>query len=201
MKTIVVLDYGSGNLRSAQRALERVGAAVTVTADRAAAIAADGLVVPGVGAFASCMAGLDAVDGAGILDARLRAMRPVLGICVGMQVLFESGVEHGIESKGLGVLPGRVEPLAAPVLPHMGWNTVAASPGSRLFAGMPAGTRFYFVHSYAVRGPTSGLVSTAEHGERFVAAVEDGLVSATQFHPEKSGDAGAALLENWLEAI
>src|SRR5579875_2136085 len=129
MKRIVVLDYGSGNLRSAQRALERVGGAITVTADRAAAIEADGLVVPGVGAFAACMAGLRAVDGAEILDARLRALRPVLGICVGMQVLFESGVEHGVESKGLGILPGRVERLAAPVLPHMGWNTVVASPG------------------------------------------------------------------------
>ena len=196
-----MLDYGSGNLRSAQRALERVGGAITVTADRAAAIEADGLVVPGVGAFAACMAGLRAVDGAEILDARLRALRPVLGICVGMQVLFESGVEHGVESKGLGILPGRVERLAAPVLPHMGWNTVTASAGSKLFAGMAPDTRFYFVHSYAVRGATSGLVSHAEHGERFVAAVEDGLVSATQFHPEKSGDAGLALLENWVGTL
>ncbi|HZZ97623.1 MAG TPA: imidazole glycerol phosphate synthase subunit HisH [Jatrophihabitantaceae bacterium] len=200
MKRVVVLDYGSGNLRSAQRALERVGADVTVTASRDAALAADGLVVPGVGAFAACMAGLDAVDGRAIVEERLRAMRPMLGICVGMQVLFEAGVEHGVQTKGLGVLPGRVEQLHASVLPHMGWNTVDMCDGSKLFAGIDPGTRFYFVHSYAAHH-TSGLVSRTEHGEPFVAAVEDGLVSATQFHPEKSGDAGAALLTNWLEAL
>jgi glutamine amidotransferase len=194
---VVVLDYGSGNLRSAQRALERVGADVTVTADRAAAVEADGLVVPGVGAFAACMAGLAAVDAKAVVDQRLSADRPVLGICVGMQVLFDAGIEHGVESKGLGVLPGRVERLAAPILPHMGWNTVSAPEGSRLFAGLDADTRFYFVHSYAVH-ETDGLVTHADHGEPFVAAVERGPVSATQFHPEKSGDAGATLLENWL---
>jgi glutamine amidotransferase len=197
---VVVLDYGSGNLRSAQRALERVGADVTVTADTSAAVEADGLVVPGVGAFAACMTGLDAIGAREALSRRLAAERPVLGICVGMQVLFEAGVEHGVETEGLGVLPGRVEPLHAPVLPHMGWNTVAAPKGSTLFAGMAPDTRFYFVHSYAVH-ETSGLITRAEHGEPFVAAVEDGLVSATQFHPEKSGDAGATLLENWLAAL
>jgi glutamine amidotransferase len=171
-----------------------------VTASRDAALSADGLVVPGVGAFAACMAGLDAVDGRAILEERLRAMRPMLGICVGMQVLFEAGVEHGIETKGLGVLPGRVERLHAPVLPHMGWNTVDMCDGSKLFAGIDRDTRFYFVHSYAAHH-TSGLVSRTEHGESFVAAVEDGLVSATQFHPEKSGDAGAALLTNWLGTL
>ncbi len=195
-----MLDYGSGNLRSAQRALERVGAEVDVTADTAAALDADGLVVPGVGAFAACMAGLDAIGAGPAIEARLRAMRPVLGICVGMQVLFTAGVEHGVESKGLGLLPGRVERLAAPILPHMGWNTVDVSAGSKLFAGMAADTRFYFVHSYAARH-ASGLISRATHGEPFVAAVEDGLVSATQFHPEKSGDAGAQLLENWLATL
>jgi len=200
MKRIAVLDYGSGNLRSAQRALERVGADVTVTTDPSAAIEADGLVVPGVGAFAACMRGLDAVGGREIIAARLSAGRPVLGICVGMQVLFETGVEHGVETVGLGVLPGRVEQLRAPILPHMGWNTVTPPRNSVLFAGLPADTRFYFVHSYAVHD-TSGLVTRAEHGEAFVAAVENGLVSATQFHPEKSGDAGAALLANWLEIL
>jgi glutamine amidotransferase len=200
LKTVVVLDYGSGNLRSAQRALERVGAEVSVTADPDAAAAADGLVVPGVGAFAACMAGLDAAGAGPVVTARVRAERPVLGICVGMQVLFEAGVEHGIESAGLGVLPGRVEPLQAPVLPHMGWNTVAAPAGSSLFAGLPADTRFYFVHSYAAHD-TAGVVSRTEHGEPFVAAVENGPVSATQFHPEKSGDAGASLLENWLATL
>ena len=200
MKRVVVLDYGSGNLRSAQRALERVGASVTVTSDGAAAVNAGGLVVPGVGAFAACMAGLTAVGGGQVIEARLRGLRPLLGICVGMQVLFHAGVEHGVETAGLGVLPGRVERLHAPVLPHMGWNNVDVCTGSKLFAGLPAGTRFYFVHSYAAQH-TSGLVSTAVHGERFAAAVEDGLVSATQFHPEKSGDAGAQLLENWLATL
>lgn len=199
-KRVVVLDYGSGNLRSAQRALERVGADVAVTANAAAAQDADGLVVPGVGAFAACMRGLDKVGARAVLAERLAAQRPVLGICVGMQVLFDAGVEHGIETAGLGVLPGRVEPLDAAILPHMGWNTVTPPPDSTLFAGLPEGTRFYFVHSYAVHS-TDGAVTLAEHGEKFVAAVETGLVSATQFHPEKSGDAGAALLENWLARL
>ena len=200
MKRVVVLDYGSGNLRSAQRALERVGADVTVTADRATALAADGLVVPGVGAFAACMAGIEAIEGGGIVAQRVAAGRPVLGICVGMQVLFETGVEHGVETRGLGVLPGRVERLNAPILPHIGWNLVTPPSGSVLFAGLAADTRFYFVHSYGVHD-TSGLVTRAEHGEPFVAAVENGAVSATQFHPEKSGDAGATLLANWLETL
>jgi glutamine amidotransferase len=199
-RRVVVLDYGSGNLRSAQRALERVGAVVEVTADRAAAVAADGLVVPGVGAFAACMAGLDAVGGGGIVRERLAAQRPVLGICVGMQVLFDVGLEHGVETAGLGVLPGRVESLHAPVLPHMGWNTVAAPAGSVLFAGLPGDARFYFVHSYAVHA-TDGATAITHHGEDFVAALERGAVSATQFHPEKSGDAGATLLANWLETL
>lgn len=197
MKRVAVLDYGSGNLRSAQRAVERVGASVDV-APRPTGY--DGLVVPGVGAFAACMAGLSTVDGAATIKAALDEGRPVLGICVGMQVLFEAGIEHGVETAGLGELPGRVEQLQAPILPHMGWNTVDAPTGSRLFAGIPGGTRFYFVHSYAVHH-TSGLVAKTHHGEDFVAAVEDGRISATQFHPEKSGDAGASLLENWLATL
>jgi glutamine amidotransferase len=203
--TVAVLDYGSGNLRSAERALRRVGADVTVTADPKLAAAADGLVIPGVGAFAACMQGLLAVGGARIVSDRLRRERPMLGICVGMQVLFELGVEHGHRTDGLGVLPGRVEKLDAPVLPHMGWNTVHPPRGSKLFAGVDAETRFYFVHSYGVRS-TAGLsgttrVTISEHGREFVSAVESGVVSATQFHPEKSGDAGAALLENWLTTL
>jgi glutamine amidotransferase len=146
------------------------------------------------------MAGLNAIDGKGIVDARVAAGRPVLGICVGMQVLFEAGVEHGVETDGLGVLAGRVEQLDAPILPHMGWNTVTPPDGSVLFAGLDAGTRFYFVHSYAAH-TAPGLVTHAKHGEEFVAAVEDGQVSATQFHPEKSGDAGARLLANWLGTL
>lgn len=171
-----------------------------MTADPGAARKADGLVVPGVGAFAACMAGLERVDGRSILAGRIAGQRPLLGICVGMQVLFDAGVEHGIETAGLGVLPGRVEPLRAEILPHMGWNTVDTPSGTVLFDGIPAGTRFYFVHSYAVHG-TEGAVAKAHHGEDFVAAVERGVVSATQFHPEKSGDAGATLLGNWLATL
>ena len=205
---VVVLDYGSGNLRSAERALTRAGAATTVSSDAAALRDADGLVVPGVGAFAACMAGLRGVGAAQLIGRRLAGGRPVLGICVGMQVLFSYGLEHGARTAGCGEWPGTVERLHAPVLPHMGWNTVKVPAGSRLFAGVE-GERFYFVHSYAVRQwelPPSDLlpaplVTWAEHGEPFVAAVENGPLSATQFHPEKSGDAGARLLRNWVESL
>ena len=205
---VVVLDYGSGNLRSAQRALERVGARVEVTADPDAALDCDGLVVPGVGAFAACMAGLRAVSGDKLITRRLELGRPVLGICVGMQVLFEAGVEHGVASDGCGAWSGTVERLDAGVLPHMGWNTVTAPPGSVLFAGIAPGTRFYFVHSYALREASAGdlvvagaRLSWTEHGERVAAAAEQGVLCATQFHPEKSGDAGATLLANWLGTL
>ena len=205
---VAVLDYGSGNLRSAERALARTGAEVTVTADPSVAAEADGLVVPGVGAFAACMAGLRAVDGPRVIGRRLAGGRPVLGICVGMQVLFEHGVEHGVDTPGCGEWPGVVDRLHAPVLPHMGWNTVAVPEGSTLFAGVEH-ERFYFVHSYAARrwdlrpgeNVAAPLVTWAEHGEPFVAAVENGPLCATQFHPEKSGDAGAALLANWVRTL
>jgi glutamine amidotransferase len=196
---VVVLDYGSGNLRSAERALARVGADVTVTADTTAARAADALVVPGVGAYAACMAGIGAVGGGAVVHERVAAGRPVLGICVGMQVLYDLGDEHGVRTPGLGVLTGEVRRLAAPILPHMGWNTVVPPDGSTLFAGLPADTRFYFVHSYAAEPEPGDTV--AEHGEPFAAAVERGVVCATQFHPEKSGDAGAHLLANWLRTL
>ena len=201
---VVVLDYGSGNLRSAQRALERTGAEVEVTADPAAAAAADGLVVPGVGAYEACMRGLREVNGDAIVADRLAKGHPVLGICVGMQILFSRGVEFGVESVGCGQWPGSVTRLDAPVVPHMGWNVVDAAPGSTLFKGVDPDTRFYFVHSYAAQdweGNESALLTWATHHVPFLAAVEDGALSATQFHPEKSGDAGATLLANWVEGL
>ncbi len=194
---VVILDYGSGNLRSAERALARVGAEVTVTTDLELAAECDGLVVPGVGAFAACIAGLNAVRGGTVVWDRLRMQRPVLGICVGMQILFEQGVEHGVESTGLGILPGAVTRLEAPIVPHMGWNTVSVPEGSALFQGVED-ERFYFVHSYAAREVPDAVVTTATHGDTFAAAVEKGVLAATQFHPEKSGDAGAQLLKNWV---
>ncbi|HEX5769849.1 MAG TPA: imidazole glycerol phosphate synthase subunit HisH [Nocardioidaceae bacterium] len=206
---VVLLDYGSGNIRSAFRALERAGADVNLTADRSDAREADGLVVPGVGAFRSCVEGVRAVRGHEVIGRRLAGGRPVLGICVGMQIMFEHGVEHGVDTPGLDEWPGVVERIQAPVVPHMGWNTVEAPEGSTLFDGIE-NERFYFVHSYGVRewklmtdGRTRApLVTWAEHGgDRFVAAVENGPLSATQFHPEKSGDAGAALLRNWVESL
>jgi glutamine amidotransferase len=207
--SVVVLDYGSGNLRSAVRAVERAGASVELTGDLDTAMAADGLLVPGVGAFEACMRGLRAIRGERIIGRRLSGGRPVLGICVGMQILFEHGVEHGVDTQGCGEWPGVVERLQAPVVPHMGWNTVDVPAGSSLFAGV-AEERFYFVHSYGVRRwelvtndrTAAPLVTWASHGgDRFVAAVENGPLAATQFHPEKSGDAGAQLLRNWVQSL
>ena len=211
---VVVLDHGSGNVRSAVRALEATGARVELTGDRSAALAADGLVVPGVGAFAAVARDLRAVGGHEVVAERLEAGRPVLGVCVGLQVLFDRGLEHQAEDggppsageePGLGVWPGEVARLPAAVVPHMGWNTVEAPEGSRLFGEAPdPAERYYFVHSYAVqhwRGPSTARVTWADHGARFVAAVEDGPLSATQFHPEKSGDAGQRLLRRWVSSL
>jgi glutamine amidotransferase len=212
--SVVVLDYGSGNLRSAVRAVERAGAAVELTGDLDTAMAADGLLVPGVGAYEACMRGLRAIRGERIIGRRLSGGRPVLGICVGMQILFSRGVEHGVETEGCDEWPGVVERLQAPVVPHMGWNTVDVPAGSTLFEGVED-ERLYFVHSYGVRRwelvtndrTKAPLVTWAETGsvegagDRFVAAVENGPLSATQFHPEKSGDAGAALLRNWVQSL
>ncbi|MEU6081941.1 imidazole glycerol phosphate synthase subunit HisH [Streptomyces sp. NPDC047108] len=209
-KRVVVFDYGFGNIRSAERALARVGADVEVTRDYDTAMNADGVLVPGVGAFSACMTGLKEARGDWVVGRRLAGGRPVLGICVGMQILFTRGIEHGVEAEGLDEWPGTVGPLKADVVPHMGWNTVEAPEDSRLFAGLDAGARYYFVHSYAVRdweletgNPhiRAPKVTWATHGEPFVAAVENGPLWATQFHPEKSGDAGAQLLTNWLGTL
>lgn len=204
MTTVVVLDYGSGNIRSAERAVARAGARVTVTTDARLASAADGLVVPGVGAFAACMAGLVAVGGPEIIAARRKSGRPTLAICVGHQVLFEAGIEHGLRTEGCGIWPGLVEQLQAERLPHMGWNTIEAATSSQLFAGIES-ERFYFVHSYGVRALPAAAerrITWAVHGgDRFVAAVEDGSLWSTQFHPEKSGDAGARLIANWVATL
>ena len=203
-RSVVVLDYGSGNLRSAQRALQRVGAEVEVTADPGAATTADGLVVPGVGAFQACMTGLRAISGEKIIAERLSAGRPVLGVCVGMQILFVKGVEFGVETDGCGQWLGAVTRLDAPVIPHMGWNVVQAGTNSTLFAGLDPDTRFYFVHSYAAQrwdGNPDAVLTWATHHVPFLAAVEEGALAATQFHPEKSGDAGATLLSNWVRSL
>jgi glutamine amidotransferase len=209
---VVLLDYGSGNIRSGERALQRVGADVTVTADFDAALNADGLLVPGVGAFQACMTGLRSVRGDVLIDRRLTGGRPVLGICVGMQILFGRGIEHGVETDGCEQWPGTVErlrPAGSEPVPHMGWNTVDAPESTRLFEGIEK-ERFYFVHSYGVReweltqtweSVTPAVTWSTYGGDRFVAAVENGPLSATQFHPEKSGDAGAALLANWVRTL
>jgi glutamine amidotransferase len=205
---VVVYDYGSGNVHSAAKALEAAGASVELTGDRARAREAAGLVVPGVGAFSAVIDALRASRGDEIIDRRLAGGRPVLGICVGMQVLFDRGVERGTDTEGLGEWPGRVDKLDADVLPHMGWNTVDAPEGSVLFDGI-RDERFYFVHSYAAQDWTLDVappfpqprVTWAQHGGKFIAAVENGPLSATQFHPEKSGQAGIQLLRNWISTL
>ena len=198
---IAILDYGSGNLRSALRAFERAGKEVVLTSDYQVALEAQGLVVPGVGAFGACMEGLKSVRGDELVRERFKNARPTIGICVGMQILFADGVEHGNHS-GVGIWPATVEKLEAKVLPHMGWNTVAVAPGSSLFQGVE-GESFYFVHSYGVTTPlnTTALQSWTEYDHRLLAAIEDGAFSATQFHPEKSGDAGLHLIKNWVSTL
>ncbi|MEY2628245.1 MAG: hypothetical protein RL066_61 [Actinomycetota bacterium] len=199
---IAILDYGSGNLRSAERAFATAGKDVVVTSDRSVALEAEGLVVPGVGAFAACMNGLNAVDGAAIVRERLAKERPTLGICIGMQIMFSEGTEHSENGAhaGIGIWQGSVSKLEAPILPHMGWNTVEASATSTLFNGLE-GESFYFVHSYAAKNSVGTTQAWSTHGEKFLAAVEDGYISATQFHPEKSGAAGLALIKNWVGSL
>nr|WP_203233899.1 imidazole glycerol phosphate synthase subunit HisH [Actinomyces sp. 565] len=213
------MSYGSGNVRSAVRALERVGAEAELTADPDSVLNADGLVVPGVGAFAAVMEQLRAVDAPRLIDRRLAGGRPVLGICVGMQVMFTASTEHTEQTSaepvpGLDQWPGTVSRLEADVVPHMGWSRVRPPADTVLFEGLydsSGSERFYFVHSYAAKTDPAALLGAgstrlprttwATHGEDFVAAVENGALSATQFHPEKSGDAGAQLLRNWLTTL
>jgi imidazole glycerol-phosphate synthase subunit HisH len=210
MTSVAILDYGSGNIRSAERAVARHGVDVTVTSDFDTALNADGLFVPGVGAYAACMDGLRKVLGHRIIGRRLAGGRPVIGVCVGMQILFERGIEHGVETEGCAEWPGTVAKLEAPVVPHMGWNSVSIPEHSTMFAGLDDETRFYFVHSYAAQEwqltETGSLptpkVAWCDYGVRpFVAAVENGALWAAQFHPEKSGDAGAQLLANWIKTL
>lgn len=205
---VAVFDYESGNVHSAVKALIAAGADAVLTSNRKTALESDGLVVPGVGAFAAVREALRARGGDEIIDRRLAGGRPVLGICVGMQVLFAHGVEGGHATEGLGEWPGAVTELDAPILPHMGWNTVTPDDGSVLFHGIED-ERFYFVHSYAAHTweldvippfPKPRLTWT-EYGAPFLAAVENGPLSATQFHPEKSGEAGIRLLSNWIGSL
>jgi glutamine amidotransferase len=207
--SVAVLDYGSGNVHSAVKALIVAGADARLTADRTEILEADGLVVPGVGAYRAVAEALGESRGGELIDRRLAGGRPVLGICVGMQILFERGVERGVDTEGLGEWPGAVTQLDAPVLPHMGWNTVAAAPGSALFDGIEQ-ERFYFVHSFGAQEWTleteppfpSPRLTWCDYGARpFLAAVENGPLSATQFHPEKSGTAGIRLLSNWIGTL
>jgi len=196
---IAILDYGSGNLRSAQRAFETSGRDVVITSDYDLALNADGLVVPGVGAFAACMQGLTGIRGDELVRERVAHKRPTLGICVGMQILFAHGVEYG-DHEGVGIWDATVEKLDAPILPHMGWNTVTTGTGSSLFKGVEDQS-FYFVHTYAVKKKVGAIATMSHHGQDFLAAVEDGVIAATQFHPEKSGDAGLALIKNWVDGL
>lgn len=198
---IAILDYGSGNLRSALRAFEQAGKDVVLTSDYSVALEAEGLVVPGVGAFGACMNGLTSVRGDELVRERTALGRPTIGICVGMQIFFARGVEHG-DNVGVGIWPATVEKLEAKVLPHMGWNTVEVAVGSQLFKGVE-GESFYFVHSYAVTDAIEGsaLQSWTQYDNKFLAAIEDGVISATQFHPEKSGDAGLHLIKNWVSTL
>jgi glutamine amidotransferase len=207
-KNIVVLDYGSGNIRSVQKGLQKVGADVVVSNDFETCLNSEGLIIPGVGAFAACMQGISKYRGSEIVDKRLAGNRFVLGICVGMQVMFESGLEHGIKTAGLHQWPGDVTEIKASILPHMGWNNLQVANGSKLFKGVE-NEKFYFVHSFAAKDLDlhgtekidPPLKHFATHGEKFLASVENGPLSATQFHPEKSGDAGLQLLSNWLETV
>jgi imidazole glycerol-phosphate synthase subunit HisH len=198
---VALLDYGVGNLHSAAKALDRAGADVRVVPTVAEAAGAAGLVVPGVGAYGACLRGLASAGGPAAVAGWLEGGRPLLGICVGMQLLFEAS-EEGPVSDGVGVVPGKLRRLTGQVkIPHIGWDEVTVRPGSRLFAGLGDGTRFYFVHSYAPEPDGEAVAAVCDYGGRFAAAVEHGRLFGTQFHPEKSGAAGLALLANFVSEV
>ena len=199
--TVAVLDYGAGNLRSAQRALEHAAAEVVVTADPGVACQADALVVPGVGHFGQCVAQFEAAGLRNLVNDWVEQRRPLLGICVGMQILYPSSDESpGVA--GLGLLPGTVRRLPESVtVPHMGWNTVNAERKDPVLEGV-AGKEVYFVHSYAaVPADPEHVVATSDYGPGFPAVVRVGSVVGTQFHPEKSSAVGGRLLANWVREV
>jgi glutamine amidotransferase len=197
---IAILDYGMGNLRSVQKALERVGADACVTNDHARIRAAEGIVLPGVGAFPKAMEAIRRLELDRVLTERVEEGTPVLGICLGMQLLFEGSVELG-GAEGLGLLPGRVERLDAEglKLPQIGWNAVSWRNGSPIRAGLPDPCAFYHVHTFAPRPARPDVVlGTATYGGEFASAVGRNNVFGVQFHPEKSGPDGLQLLRNFL---
>ena len=181
------------------------GVEVSITSEKNTLLESDGILIPGVGSFQACMKGILAHRGDEIVDKRLAGGRPVLAICVGMQIMFSTGIEHAVMTQGLSQWPGQVDLLEADVIPHMGWNTVQVSDSSKLFRGIE-NERFYFVHSYGVRNWVMSsshsqdppILTWTTHGKPFIAAVENGPLTATQFHPEKSGEAGIKLLSNWI---
>jgi imidazole glycerol-phosphate synthase subunit HisH len=200
--TVALVDYGMGNRRSVEKALEHVGARVARTADRDEIVAADAIVLPGVGAFPEAMRRLHALDLVDAIRERAAAGVPLLGICLGMQLLFDSSEEHE-GAAGLGLLPGTVTRLDAPGLkvPHIGWNTVTFTRPSALTVGLGEAAAFYHVHTYACRPQDeSDVVGRGEYGERFVSIVERDNVMGVQFHPEKSSLDGLALLRNFAGA-
>ena len=198
---VALLDYGVGNLHSAAKALDRAGAEVQVVPTVAEAAGVAGLVVPGVGAYGACLSGLGSAGGPAAVARWLEGGRPLLGICVGMQLLFEAS-EEGPVSDGVGVVPGKIRRLTGPVkIPHIGWDEVSVRPDSRLLAGLGDGTRFYFVHSYAPEPDGDAVAAVCDYGGRFAAAVEHGNLFGTQFHPEKSGEAGLTLLTNFVNEV
>ncbi len=200
---IAVIDYGVGNLFSVEKALAAVGAEVQVTSDAGVLQEADQIVLPGVGAFGDCMRNLEATGLIPVIRRSIEAGKPLLGICIGLQILFE-GSEESPEAEGLGIFKGKVKRIKAENLkvPHMGWNSLSAlgDGGRALLKGLPEHPYVYFVHSYhAVPEEKHVISAVTDYGERITSAVRKDHVWATQFHPEKSGDVGLQILKNFME--